>query len=101
MENLQPPLQVVKFWFKIYIFVTYFLNKKRSFFLLFFNHSTVAERHQETKMMLEQQKKSIPEIEVHERPGFGKAGHSFEVHSNFYGVKIRKKQPIYSLKIKS
>ena len=52
-------------------------------------------------MMLAQQKKSIPEIEVHERPGFGKAGHSFEVHSNFYGVKIRKKKQIYSLKIKS
>ena len=55
------------------------------------NHSPVAERHQETKMMLEQQKKSIPEIEVHERPGFGKAGHSFEVHSNFYGVKNSQK----------
>ena len=99
MENPQPRLQVEKFWFKIYIF--YLIFFKKSSFLIFLNHSTVAERHQETKMMLEQQKKSIPEIEVHERPGFGKAGHSFEVHSNFYGVKIRKKQPIYSLKIKS
>ena len=33
MENPQPPLQVVKFWFKIYIFLLIFSNKKAHFLL--------------------------------------------------------------------
>ena len=38
-------------------------------------------------MTLDDQKKMVPEYELYQRPGFGKEGHSFDLHTNFYGVR--------------
>ena len=41
-------------------------------------------------MTLDGQKKMVPDYELYQRPGFGKEGHSFELHTNFYGVRWKK-----------